>query len=245
MTVKIWWSGNSNGTGNFGDIITPLLFDHFGISYEFSETEFETISTGSIARRAVSGTTVLGSGIISKNDKLCPDANWMFVRGPYTRNRLLESGATSIPRVYGDPGLLLPLVAKPAKPVHSVGFVPHFTEYPKWSKRLKGKFVIDLKTKNPLEVIEKITSCERIVSSSLHGIICAHAYGIPAAWIRLSDNLKGDSVKFDDYYAGVGLVAELSTIDDPIFTVPKYNTEPVIEIFQEYAEIVRNRSIPK
>ena len=245
MTVKIWWSGNSNGTGNFGDVITPLLFDYFNINYEFSENSFEAISTGSIARRAVNGTVVLGSGIITKHDKLCPSADWRFVRGPYTRNKLIELGANFVPRVYGDPGLLLPLIAKPSKPLHSIGIVPHFTEYHKWSKRLKDYFVIDLKTKDPLNVIEQITSCERIISSSLHGIICAHAYGIPAAWIRLSDNLKGDSVKFDDYYAGVGLVAELSTISDPIYTVPKYSTDAIEQIFQEYADDIRNRSIPK
>ena len=235
-TVKIWWSGNSNKTGNFGDIVTPLIFDYFGISYEFSESEFEVISTGSIARRATSSTTVLGSGIITKHDKLDIAADWRFVRGPYTRNKLIEAGATSIPRIYGDPALLLPLIEPPSEKIHDVGIVPHFTEYSKWSKRLKGNFVIDLKTKDPKETIKQITSCKKIISSSLHGVICAHAYGIPAAWIRLSDNLKGDSVKFDDYYAGVGSVAELSTLEDPIYTLPSINIDPIIQVFKEYAQ---------
>lgn len=234
--VKLWWSGNSNGTGNFGDIITPLIFDYFGIDFEFSEIDYEVISTGSIARRAISSTTVIGSGIISKHDKLDINANWLSVRGPITRNKLIELGAKSVPRVYGDPGLLLPLIVPPAEKSHAIGIVPHFTEYRKLSKRLKDHFVIDLKTKDPRETIKQITSCEKIISSSLHGVICAHAYGIPAAWVYVSDSLKGDSVKFDDYYAGVGAVAELSTLDDPIFSLPNIDVSHLVQVFKDYAQ---------
>jgi hypothetical protein len=46
------------------------------------------------------------------------------------------------------------------------------------------------------------------VSSSLHGIIIAHSYGIPAAWIAISE-IHGSGVsadfKFLDYYSSVGL----------------------------------------
>ena len=49
-----------------------------------------------------------------------------------------------------------------------------------------------------------MTACAYIVSSSLHGICVAEAYGIPAVWVRLADNIVGGEFKFRDYYASTG-----------------------------------------
>lgn len=65
-------------------------------------------------------------------------------------------------------------------------------------------FVIDIRW--PLEeVIKAILSCARIVSSSLHGLIFAHSYGVPAAQVEFADKLGGDGVKFLDYYTAGGI----------------------------------------
>jgi hypothetical protein len=53
-------------------------------------------------------------------------------------------------------------------------------------------------------VIDAIASCRAILSSSLHGIIAAHAYGVPATWVKPSDRPKGDGFKFLDYWASMG-----------------------------------------
>ncbi|WP_156383835.1 hypothetical protein [Methylobacterium sp. Leaf456] len=53
-------------------------------------------------------------------------------------------------------------------------------------------------------MIDAVLSCRRILSSSLHGLILAHAYGIPATWLKISDRPLGDDFKFRDYWASIG-----------------------------------------
>ena len=54
------------------------------------------------------------------------------------------------------------------------------------------------------EVVEEVVACDCIVSSSLHGIICADAFGVPAFWLQVSDKPKGDGFKYLDYFSSVG-----------------------------------------
>jgi len=63
---------------------------------------------------------------------------------------------------------------------------------------------------NPLtadieDFVRQLCSCAFVVSSSLHGLIIAHAYGVPAAWMRRRQALAGDGVKFLDYYESLGM----------------------------------------
>ena len=53
------------------------------------------------------------------------------------------------------------------------------------------------------DVIDQICSCERILSSSLHGLIASDAYHIPNAWIELSGNIAGGHFKYFDYASSV------------------------------------------
>ena len=52
-------------------------------------------------------------------------------------------------------------------------------------------------------VIDQICSCERILSSSLHGLIVSDAYQVPSCWIELSGNISGGYFKFLDYASSV------------------------------------------
>lgn len=53
--------------------------------------------------------------------------------------------------------------------------------------------------------IDELCSCDCVISSSLHGLIIAEAYGIPTLWVKFSDEINGDDFKFYDYYASIGL----------------------------------------
>src|SRR5262249_41386283 len=91
-----------------------------------------------------------------------------------------------------------------------VGIVPHYFDKPKvftyWQPP-EGCKNIDIQ-QSIERVIDEITSCRYLLSSSLHGLVVAHAYGIPALWVRFSDTLLGDGTKFRDY---------LSAVEQPVY----------------------------
>jgi len=55
---------------------------------------------------------------------------------------------------------------------------------------------------DPLEVVRQIGSCKRIVTSSLHGMIVADAFGIPRR-VEICNKLDGGTFKFRDYSATI------------------------------------------
>jgi len=89
------------------------------------------------------------------------------------------------------------------------------------------------------KVIEGINQCKVVLSASLHGVITAEAYGIPAIWIRATNRLSGGSWKFDDYYlstdrepvAPVRWKADSNpfTVADGATTPPELDGEPLIQ----------------
>jgi hypothetical protein len=227
--MNIWWSKKPE-PGNFGDILTPYILNHFGIKHKYADkAQCDTLCVGSIAKFARDGVKVLGSGTARASDILCKDADWRFVRGPYTRQYVLRDGG-DCPPVYGDPALLLPLFCEGApKKRYKIGIVPHYVDYEEVTKIYNGHHIIDVLNSNPLEVAYQISECEKIVSSSLHGIIAAHAYNIPAAWVEFSDKVSGDGTKFKDHFSSVSCETIKSTPSSITYQVGKYNTQKIID----------------
>ena len=50
-------------------------------------------------------------------------------------------------------------------------------------------------------VIDAIASWDIVVSSCLHGLVAAVAYGKPVVWAKFSDRMMGDGFKFRDFFA--------------------------------------------
>lgn len=167
------------------------------------------LSVGSIIHHARRGCLVWGSGIIDRKMPIRA-AHFLAVRGPRTGARLQELGFVD-PKVYGDPALLLPNYYAPkVEKRYRLGVVPHYTDYAQVRQWLHGREdinIIDLMTDDVEKTTNEFLACERILSSSLHGLIVAHAYGIPAIWQRYSDKIFGDHVKYEDYFESVGLEA--------------------------------------
>ena len=65
--------------------------------------------------------------------------------------------------------------------------------------------IIDIQSEGVEQFVIDILSCENILSSSLHGLILAEAYGIPTCRVVFSEKILGGDFKFYDYYSGVGI----------------------------------------
>jgi pyruvyltransferase len=221
-----WWAN----TPNFGDLLSPYLVKKLtslpvslvgpnasGIKRlnPFVQDKFSYLAIGSIISRANSKSVVWGSGAFgTENEKsLSKHATYLAVRGPLTRN-LLRIHGINCPAVYGDPALLIPRVFNPSvQKKYKVGVILRWAEKD-WnnvsvSDDLKK---IYLGTDDIEGTLLQILQCENIVSSSLHGIILADAYGIPSAWLS-SETPKGLEFKFYDYFLSVNKVQSPQMID--------------------------------
>ena len=205
-----WWKE----VPNFGDGLAPLLLEHFAeIKVEWGTISHSKIaSVGSILEHIppLWDGIILGSGRLLEHSRLHIQqlksgvtANILALRGPLT--------AKGIPGTYtlGDPGILADELVGPQKKQWDLGIVPHFsdTELVKKFKALIPKEhtirVIHPST-DPLTVVKEIGSCYRIVTSSLHGMIVADAFGIPRRF-EYSPKLTwdGGDFKFRDYNASI------------------------------------------
>jgi pyruvyltransferase len=91
-----------------------------------------------------------------------------------------------------------------------LGIIPHFVDKENDAiLRLEkeGVKIIDIFA-GETEFLDQVNRCEHVVSSSLHGLIVADAYGIPSKWIKISDKVFGDDFKYSDYYKSLEVFGE-------------------------------------
>ncbi len=202
---------------NYGDLLSKYLVEKISGKkiewvhpkkqawYKLDKTNYVTI--GSIIHHASKDSIVWGSGIIDKQQPI-EKGDFRAVRGPQTRKFLLELGY-ECPEVYGDPALLLPKYYHPeVEKKFKLGIIPHYHDFKFVSENYMNDpeiLVIDLMTMDVEEVTRQILSCEKTISSSLHGIIVSHTYEIPSIWVEFSDKIFGDGIKYIDYLESVGL----------------------------------------
>ena len=167
----------------------------------------DIVSVGSLLETALrhggsNRPVVWGSGFLQPRGSVSTDAlTCAAVRGRLTRARISSSESLAL----GDPGLLVNLlVDRPPPRRDRIGFLPHrhdrtlasvlaFAERPEVD-------LLDIRA-HPLDVVRAIASCRFVLSSSLHGLIVADAYGVPSAWVEPSSQVEGAGYKFRDYYS--------------------------------------------
>ena len=100
--------------------------------------------------------------------------------------------------------------------------------------RSKMYKIIDLRTTDIESVICEILSCKYILSTSLHGIIVSHAYGIPALWME-KGYIDTDGFKFNDYFSSVGISPYTAFKNYDEILSEDFNIENFFELNKECA----------
>lgn len=205
-----WWAGRKN----FGDLIGPYLISRIlarPVTNIYGTEKCGIFSVGSIiAHIKQPGTVVWGSGLIKRPTakqintlKNSIPKEVLAVRGYKTYSTLRKKAGWNVPKNLGDPALILPSYYEPntlSGTARKIGFVPHYKHKPfaRWTDKKLNIVGVE---RDVEDVVDDIASLSCCVSTSLHGIIVAHAYGIPWTWLRIEDStLVGDQFKFEDFF---------------------------------------------
>lgn len=203
-----YWKESSN----LGDALSPIIVEHLikerGMSFDTEVCRTRHLcAVGSVITAGAQDCVVWGSGIL--NPKLLyrikgREFDVRAVRGPVTRALLMEYGY-SAPAAYGDPAVFMSEIYQPKagrKSCH-YGFVVHkdgsarFADVSSLSRSYK---FIDIKTDDYRHFIDELATVECVVSTSLHGVILAETYGIPAILMMP----ECDFMKYEDWYEATG-----------------------------------------
>lgn len=239
--IRLFFFRSSNGRPNFGDELSPLVvsFVTGREAVHAGPWDCELTAIGSILDRflKVGGRVrtglrkrllgqriaVWGSGLIAEAEPGGHPLDILALRGGLTRSALRAGDGVPL----GDPGLLVGrMIRLPAK-THAIGIVPHYVDKADPMVRalsgLKGVTVIDVET-DAMTVTRQIAACGLVLSSSLHGLIVADAFGIPNQRLKFTGNLKGGDFKFSDYASALGRANRLAhalTTPEDIFLLAK------------------------
>lgn len=201
---------------NVGDLLTPYIVSKVSNKKPYNLTSgyrSHVLGIGSIMHLAKCKSIVWGTGIIDPKAlpsiKVLRSVKLLGVRGELSRDLIARNKVNTDDVFLGDPGLVMPLLYEPKckRKDYVIGFVPHYIDKDLTIVNeiisIKEVLLIDVES-DPEEFIDQINKCDYIVSSSLHGLILADAYGIPNCWVKLSNNLVGGDFKFKDYYTTTG-----------------------------------------
>lgn len=127
----------------------------------------------------------------------------LAVRGSLTADALTALGV-QVPRLIGDPTLLLPRFFHPeirpggivvcAAPAHQAAV---------GKEESISCRVIDMQG-SPADVVTTIANSSSCISTSLYGLLVAQAYGVPWTWLRIVDiSIQGEEFQFEDFFTSL------------------------------------------
>jgi pyruvyltransferase len=202
---NLFWWHCKEGT-NFGDELSRVVVEKIinkTVQYHSLEQETKTVlAIGSVLHYARNNDIIWGSGFrenpLQEKRFTCLDIR--AVRGPITRKFLLDLNI-NCPEVYGDPALLLNDLFpefKTSEKIFDYIIIPNLADIP---YLITYKNVV-LPTSPWQEIVKKINQSKLVISSSLHGIIVAESYGIPARLLKMTTHEP--LLKYHDYYESTG-----------------------------------------
>ena len=175
------------------------------------------------------------SGLYRKNLKVCA------LRGQKTQEKLSYITKTKYDVTLADAGLLAHLfVDAEIGKKYEIGLIPHMSQLnDECVKRLLAQdniHLIDIR-RTAKEVIDDITQCECILSSSLHGLIFADSLHIPSLHMIGDKELYGGNFKFEDYYSSFGIQDNPYVLDSANFPT----TKMIIDRYSVSEEMVEEK----
>lgn len=236
--IDVFWFTKEK---NAGDLLTPLLLRHYGLTPVHSYPEqAEAFVCGSILEKVPPHFEgfILGTGFMhAESVKALSEAVIFAVRGKLSRAKI-EGGEEIL---VGDPGLLIPrLCSCQKRGEFKLGIIPHYVDkhHPLieslYQRYKKSALLIDVQ----LLVARDIARCEMIISSSLHGLVFADALGIPNVWIVVSDKVSGKGFKFRDYNSALDKQQECVRLrgEEDILYLRQYAQVALPEVVREVTE---------
>ncbi len=200
-----WWKPKEKVI-NFGDDLSRVVVETM-LNRSIKNTSLNSekkllFSLGSILHFARDGDVIWGSGF--REDPTLENRfsflDVRAVRGPRTRQFLLSKGI-DCPEVYGDPAVLLPYLfpeLKKQEPIYDYIIIPNIGEM---SGFIKYKNVV-MPTLPWDEIVKKMLQSRLVISSSLHGVIVAEAFGVPTRLLKMT--WIEPLLKYQDYYESTG-----------------------------------------
>ncbi len=237
LTPMFWSPGP-----NMGDALNPYIAARvLGATPVYVSRRFhgKLLAVGSIIEFTQPNDVVVGAGAIVDRIIDARGARILATRGPLTE-RLIRNA--DLPGIYGDLALLLPDVYQPRLAAHGkIAVVPHYVDREVMVIQDPAVVTIDVEAPDIFSQIDLIAGAEAVVSSSLHGIVIAEAYGVPAVWVQPSQNVIGEGFKFRDHFAATDREAvpaawspDLRFLSGQVLEKPKIDLGPLRSAVQSF-----------
>lgn len=231
--IFLYFSGaynNSDGTaiikGNLGDLFGYYLLNYIiNTNKNYENLEIVPINqktpksfikdgvvlslVGSILNhiphfKNIPNVNFIGCGNINgDNINIFNNINVLGVRGKLSKNSLEIDKEIEI---ISDLGLLLSDVfPQKVTPTKKIGYIIHSVDRELFFKKfpeLKSDLINNYQS--PEKFINELLQYEKVISSSLHGIIFSHSFNKEVIPIKITNKIIGGDFKFKDYYSSIG-----------------------------------------
>lgn len=208
--VKLEWVDNGNLGDSLGPVIYKWMLRQKGIDENNKvKKSCHLLTCGSLVGVGRFDAVVWGSGahIVRNIESLLSMRGFLkydirAVRGPLTRQILIDCGYRC-PENYGDPAIIMPLIYNDEHMAkkYDVSVILHY-----YLKNTEHEFgnssynYINIGTTDYESCIREILSSKKVISSSLHGIILAETYGVPAIFLNTGGYVDKALIKYYDWY---------------------------------------------
>lgn len=234
---------------NFGDylsfvIVGELLRQTGAFPLPVRKRSGKLLALGSVMHFGETGDVVWGTGVNGKvpiDQYKFDSLDVRMVRGPLTRNFLMQRGIPVPDDVYGDPALLLAKLFPKleAKPISGkISVLPNFNELAQVGPLVPARMELLSPIGYWKNIVRAILESELVLTSSLHGLIVAEVFGVP---VRFVGPCGGETLfKYEDYLLGTGRRLETKPGDflngvhadmGVVLEAPKVDVEGMVKRF--------------